>query len=397
MIFVTNFNNYDEKLIMEYIMNIIWLTKLTDRDSFRITQLKMSEALKKQGNNVTLILTKHFTEKKEKQNGFFYLPTIDVRILSGLIYGLIIFLYLPFFAKKTKTDIIIVSGDTIWSPFIFSLKMLNLPLILDVRSLEIDTEKSVFKDISFYLSRYLTDGLTTISPELAEILQKKYHLQDKKIGIWSSGFSKDQFNASQDNFIKNKDTDQFVLLHHGTYSATRGIRELICSIAEIDSSLKKKIKLLLVGIPQNKSEELKRLCFELNIIEQVEIIPPVDIDKIPLYIQSCDVGVIPLPPKYEWWRVSVPLKTLEYLAMGKPIIATDIPFHQKIFHMATCGILLNTNQPKEIANAIRFLYDNKEKLNEMGDKGREIVERFYSWESKASELEEFLKTVLTGK
>ena len=33
-------------------MNIIWLTKLTDKDSFRNTQLMMSEALRKQGIKV---------------------------------------------------------------------------------------------------------------------------------------------------------------------------------------------------------------------------------------------------------------------------------------------------------------------------------------------------------
>ena len=40
------------------------------------------------------------------------------------------------------------------------------------------------------------------------------------------------------------------------------------------------------------------------------------------------------------------------------------------------------------------LYQNKEKLYDMGKKGKEIVENYYSWESKASELEEFLKQFL---
>jgi glycosyltransferase involved in cell wall biosynthesis len=377
-------------------MNIIWLAKLTDKDSFRNTQVSMSESLRKQGNEVTLILAKHFTEKKENQNGIHYLPTIDFKILSGLVYGIFIFL-LPLLVKNKEVDIFIVSGDTIWSPFLLLFKIFQIPLILDIRSLEIDTEKFVLKDISFYLSRYLTDGLTTITPELADILKKKYHLQDKKIGVWSSGFSTAQFNTIQENITTNHSGDKFVLLYHGTYSRTRGIEELIRSITYIDPPLKKKIQLILIGIPQNKIEDLTKLCKELNIYEQVKIIPPVDIKKIPFYIQSCDVGIIPLPPNNEWWRVSVPLKTLEYLAMGKPIIATNIPFHQKIFDMATCGILINTNTPKEIANAIMSLYQNKEKLNEMGKKGKEIVEKYYTWEQKAFELEEFLKTILASR
>jgi len=48
-------------------MNIIWLTKLTEKDSFRNTQLMMSEALRKQGNEVSLILARNLSEKKDKQ------------------------------------------------------------------------------------------------------------------------------------------------------------------------------------------------------------------------------------------------------------------------------------------------------------------------------------------
>ena len=178
------------------------------------------------------------------------------------------------------------------------------------------------------------------------------------------------------------------------YSPSRGIEELIRSIPLVDEPLKEKIKLILVGIPKNKIEEIEHLCKSLNISNQVEIIPPVDIEKIPVYIQSCDVGVIPLPTDNEWWRVSVPLKTLEYLAMGKPIIATNIPFHKKIFDICNCGILLDTNKPNEIAKAIDLLYQRKEKLHDMGQEGKEIVEKYYSWECKAIELEEFLKQFL---
>jgi glycosyltransferase involved in cell wall biosynthesis len=378
-------------------MNIIWLTKLTDTDPFRNTQVMLSDALRKRGNDVTLILAKHFTEKKDDQKGIMYLPTLNFKIVSGFVYGFIIFLYLPILIKNKKVDIIIISGDTIWSPFFVLYKIFKIPLILDLRSLPIDTDTLVLKDISFYLSRYLIDGLTTITPELAEVLKKKYHLQDKKIGIWSSGFSRSQFNILPKDSEKNHIRNKFVLLHHGTYSPTRGIEELIRSIVYINPSIKENITLLLVGIPNKKIEDLKKLCNELNISQQVEIIPPVDINRIPSYIQSCDVGIIPLPPNNEWWHVSVPLKTLEYLAMGKPIIATNIPFHQKIFSLVKCGILINTNQPEEIANAISSLYQNKENLNEMGKKGKELVERYYSWESKASELEEFLKTILMSK
>lgn len=375
-------------------MNIIWVTKLTDKDPFRNTQLMMSEALRKKGHDVTLILARDFSEKKENKEGVAYLPTINAKFLSGLLFGFIVFLSLPKYIKNKKADILVISGDTIWTPFLILMKLFKIPIILDLRSLPIDTDTIRLKDISLYISRYTTDGITTITPELAEILKKKFHLQDKRIGIWSSGFSKIQFNETGINSLKNKREGEFILLHHGTYSPSRGIEELIHSLTFLDGSLKDKITLLLVGIPDNKIEELTLLIKKLKVSNQVEIIPPVDIGKIPTYIQYCDIGIIPLPPDNEWWHVSVPLKTLEYLAMGKPIIATKIPFHKKIFKECDCGILLNTNKPEEIAQAVQTLYQKRDRLNDIGKKGKELVDKYYSWEHQATEFEEYLRQLV---
>jgi glycosyltransferase involved in cell wall biosynthesis len=372
-------------------MNIIWLTKLTDKDPFRNTQLMMSDALRKHGNEVTLVLARNFAEKKEKHEGMVYLPTLDIKFLSGLLFGFIVFFSLPGLLKKKKIDIIFVSGDTIWSPFFLPIRFFGIPLIMDMRSLPIDSDMMKLKNSSLYLSRFLVDGVTTITPELAIILQKKFHFVDTPIGIWSSGFSKDQFRGVQQDLIDTAFKDKFVVMHHGTYSPSRGIEELIRAIPLVNDAVKKQIVLLLVGIPQEKIEDLQNLCQTLGISKLVTIIPPVEIKKIPSYIQQCDVGVIPLPPDNEWWHVSVPLKSLEYLAMGKPVIATSIPFHQKIFELCDCGVLINTNKPEEIGRAIDFLYEQKEKLVDMGKKGREVVEKYYSWESKALEVEEYLR------
>jgi len=378
-------------------MKIFWLTKLSDKDQYRRTQLEISEALRKRGHIVSLIFARHFSEKKQIQKNIIYLPTINCRIISGFIFGIIIFFYLPLIIKKKKADLVIVSGDTIWNPFLLSFKPYDIPIILDIRSLPIDRDKSsLLTDISFYFSKYLFDGYTTISRELKEILKKKYHLQDKRIGIWSSGVSKDLLNNSlNQQAIDNKiDTHKFVLINHGTYSPTRGIENLIRSIAELNDFMKKNIKLLLIGIPIEKKIDLTTLCEELKLTEEIDIIPPVDNEKIPQYIRSSDIGIIPLPPNNQWWQVSVPLKTLEYLAMSKPIIATNIPFHHRIFEKGNCGVLIENNEPKTIANAIIFLYKNREKLDEMGRKGREIVEKYYTWEKSAIDLEEFINKII---
>lgn len=378
-------------------MNIFLVTKLMDKYPFKTTEFELSESLRKRGHNVTLFMAKNIGENKPIKKDIIYLPTVDYRIISGLLFNIILFFYLPFIIQKKRADIIIASGAATWFPFALIVKLFGRPVLMDIRSLQIDKERWIPFDIFLYLSRYLLDGLTTITPELKKVLMQKYGIKGEKIGIWSSGVSLEKFTKlpiTKNSISTIRDSKSFIVIYHGSYSPTRGIENLIKSIGCLKNPLRKKIKLLLVGINPNRTEDLLRLCNEIGVKEQTEFIPKVEYKEIPAYISLSDIGIIPLPPENEWWRVSSPLKTLEYLAMGKPIIATNIPFHQRIFDKGECGVLIETGSPKALADAITYLYQNRDKLDEMGKKGREIVEKYHTWDNKALELEKFLKTVL---
>jgi glycosyltransferase involved in cell wall biosynthesis len=160
----------------------------------------------------------------------------------------------------------------------------------------------------------------------------------------------------------------------------------------LDSKLKDKIRLIIIGSSSIKIiNNLLKMIEEKKLKNQIYILPPVEYSKISKYIINADVGVIPLPLDYIFWQVSAPLKTLEYLAAKKPIIATKIPFHQKIFDKGNCGILLDNATPHIIADGINQMYNKRKELKNMGKIGREIVYNYYTWDYMAKELEIFLK------
>ncbi len=378
-------------------MNIAWISKIEFNMPHKTSRLKLSEALIKRGHIVTLYMVKKFGEKSSNPNYIVRIPTIHFPILSGFFYGLTVFFYFPIFLSRKKADIIIIDCTKVWLPFIIPLKILNIPIILDIRTLPIDKDESSFFKVAMYLSQYVVDGITTITPELKNILIDIYGLNKMKIGIWSSGVSVEDFDIDKIEEIKfNKKEshkDNYTLIYHGDYSPTRGIENLIKAISKLDSNLKNKIKLMIVGIPKNKIKDLTKLSEDEGVKEQINILPKVDYDKINHYLKLADVGVIPLPPENKWWKVSAPLKTLEYLAAGKPIIATNIPFHCKIFEKGNCGILIESGSPEAIAEGITNMYKNKNDFREMGIKGRNIVEKFYTWDVMAEKLEFFLNNL----
>lgn len=374
-------------------MNIVWISKISMGMPHKTSRLKMSEALRKRGHNVTLYMVKKFGEKNTDLPNIVQIPTINFPILSGLFYGLLVFVYFPIFLSKKSIDIIIIDCTKVWLPFVIPLKILNVPIILDIRTLPIDREKSFFFNVSLRMSRYVVDGITTITKELKKVIREDYNLEKKNIGVWSSGVSIEDFNEleiNQHDILDGK-SRKFTLLYHGDYSPTRGIEDLIKSIGRLNPSLKKDIFLLIIGMPKDKIIKLSGLSDREGVKEQIRILPKVEYNEIIKYIKISDIGIFPLPPENRWWQVSAPLKTLEFMAAGKPAIVTNIPFHKSIFEKGNCGILIESSNPKIIAEAITFSYKNQGDLKKRGIEGRKIVDENYTWDSMAHKFEKFLK------
>jgi len=379
-------------------MKIYWITELDINTKHKASRFELAEALRNRGHIVTLVIKRKIGEKKIKNEKIIAFPTILCRIISKFIFGMILFFYLPFIIRTKKIYIILIDVVDVWLPFLIPLKLLRIPLILDIRSTTIKgTLNSVLQVTSLFLSKYLVKGWTTITPELKNILVKKYKIKKEKIGIWTSGVSIKNF-TNQSNvgktIIQTVKSKPFILMYHGSYSPYRGIENVILSLNKLNNSVRDKIKVLFVGFNESQIKKLSVFCDKINIAEKVQFIPQVRYEELPSYISICDVGIIPLPPGNEWCWESSPLKTLEYLAMSKPIIATNIPFHQKIFDKGNCGVLIKNSEPESIANAITDIYNNREKLDAMGKVGREIVEKFYTWDKKALDLEKFINTLL---
>lgn len=379
-------------------MKIFWITELDMYTKHKASRFELAEALRKRNHIVTLIIKRKIEEKKIKNEKIITLPSIPCPIISKFIFGILLFFYLPILVRKKKIDIILIDGVQIWLPFITSLKIFHIPFILDIRSTT--TKKSLdslLQVTSLFLSNYLVKGVTTITPELKNILIKKYKIKKEKIGVWTSGVSLKNFTNRpniESNIIETTKSKPFILMYHGSYSPNRGIENIILSLNELSTPIKENIMVIFVGFNESQIKKLSMFCDRLNITENVKFISQVRYEELPQYISLCDVGIIPLPPDNTWCWESSPLKTLEYLAMSKPIIATNIPFHQRIFYKGNCGVLIKNSKPNSIANAINYLYIHREKLDNMGKVGREIVEKFYTWDKKALDLEKFINTIL---
>ena len=119
---------------------------------------------------------------------------------------------------------------------------------------------------------------------------------------------------------------KFVVFYHGVFRINGGIIETIKSIKILENKYPD-IVLFLLG---NGNESLMRQVIQENKVQDRVIIhAPVDYADVPKYIAIGNIGIVPLPNIPDW-RYQSPLKLVEYLAMKKAVIATDIPANREL-------------------------------------------------------------------
>ena len=81
-----------------------------------------------------------------------------------------------------------------------------------------------------------------------------------------------------------------------------------------------------------------------------------------------------------------PLKILESLAAGVPVVASDLPSVREIMADGEHGRLVHPDRPGELARVIRVLLQYPEQLREMGRRARHKMERDFTWSQATKRL-----------
>ncbi len=83
---------------------------------------------------------------------------------------------------------------------------------------------------------------------------------------------------------------------------------------------------------------------------------------------------------------AIPLKLLEYMAAGLPVVASDVGFIGDIVRREGCGLLVPPDQPEAHARALARLLSDPDEARVLGRRGRRAVEARYTWEAEATRL-----------
>ena len=213
-----------------------------------------------------------------------------------------------------------------------------------------------------------------------------------KISIIPAGVDIEQFNPQVDGAsIREKYgvlEDDILLFFMGWIYDFSGMKEVAESLLknEVD-----KIKLMVVG-----EGDLYELLLRMKSVKDVNgkliLTGKVPFDQIAQYIAAADICLLPAI-KNDIMMNIVPIKMYEYMAMGKPIIATNLPGIQKEFGSSN-GVSY-VDKPEEVLEKSLWLYSTN-KIREEGAKAHSYT-RHLSWDNIVDQFETQLEGLVNNE
>jgi glycosyltransferase involved in cell wall biosynthesis len=336
-----------------------------------------------------------------------YLRFPDHTIGRGLLCQALVSLLLPFLLLSIKPDVVVTEYSLVpvMIPFaiLAKIELIRTCFHLDLRSEPVSVYgvRAKYHYLRYWLGMHLTRrffrGVTVITDYMADKITKQFGFKREHIGVWESGVDVDLFNP--DNCLSRATkTDvglsaEFVAMHHGAFDLDRGILETIEAVVQLHQS-GYSIGLFLLGAGM-LYKQAQSLVKEREAENYIVVNPPVRYEKVPGYIVDiCDIGLCVLSPEVPWWRGSSPMKIMEYLAMGKPVIVTDIEAHRAILSGQPFSIFISKGGQSDISNALKLAYERRVELSSLASEARSFVSLNYPWQAQALLFEAYLIKML---
>ena len=262
--------------------------------------------------------------------------------------------------------------------------------VLDIRTIPVTHSKlrnaleNYFFRKSLRFAAEKLDGITYITEEMRYHCKNRLSLPEHKSSIWSSGVNMRHFTPR----IKKTGRGTFTLIYHGNMAKNRGLDNMIRAFDLLKSY---DVEIILLGSGRGLSY-LKKLTSRLKLGNRVVFKPPVPHIRIPEHIAQADAGVLPFPD-WKGWNTSSFIKLFEYLACGRPVVATKIPAHTNMLQGRDFVFWAEESTPEKLAEAVKKAYMTRNDFQELEKKSREFIKHKYTWKKQAEKLEKFLKEI----
>jgi glycosyltransferase involved in cell wall biosynthesis len=176
-----------------------------------------------------------------------------------------------------------------------------------------------------------------------------------------------------------------VVVYAGTFEDYQGLPTLLAGIPAVLSKVPNAV-FVLVGDSGSKGASFYRQARKMGVENSLRVISRQERERIPAFLALADVLFSP-----RLYGGNLPLKIFEYLASGKPIVATDIPAHRSVLNEKRA--VLVAPEPHAFADAIVWVLQNPLEATALAEAARGYVTEQFGWKQFLYELEQVYSMV----
>lgn len=275
-------------------------------------------------------------------------------------------------------------------PFVLEV---NAPLVYEAsryRELLLD-------DLAREIEKFLftaADCVITVSEELREYVQGI--APATRVDVVPNGVNVKLFGHADDSALwRSRMTalpeKDFLVTFVGSVKPWHGVDSLIDAI-EILNTKGEQVSLAIVGNGDSSQAEFERSCRERHLHKVVTFTGAVPYENVPAIMGASDVLVAPYPDLSQFYFS--PLKIYEYMAAGKPIVASRIGQIAGLLKDNETGLLVSPGNPKELAEAIIRLKNDRDLGSRLGKTAAQEAVEKHSWMQRIGLVDAIFKELM---
>jgi len=262
-------------------------------------------------------------------------------------------------------------------------RALDIPFVLEVNS-PLPEEARRFRDLAnVSLAEGIADlllggadGIVCVSAEVARWVEGR---RGRAQGVWvvPNGVDETLFSpcaAPRPAPLPPDGTP--VIAFAGSFRPWHGLEELLAAFRILVGGAAPDAHLLLVGDGPSRAE-LEAEAARAGLAERLHITGLVPHAEVPRWLAGATLAVAPYPRLDGFWFS--PLKLYEYLALGLPVVASDVGQVREALGGGERGVLCPPGDPAALAEAMAAVIEDRDRANALAEAGREWVLENATW------------------
>lgn len=330
-----------------------------------------------------------------------YIPTVSLPGIRPLSYILFSLFYLPCLFLIVRPDVVYVRDIkfTILPTLLAALH--RLPCILEVNGLMDESAKirkvktATFTILSAFHKWNLRKAshLVTVTPGIKDEMISRYGVAQEKISIITNGVDLQRFKPAPMPEARARvglAPDYKYVGFVGGLFPWHGLDQLVEAAPYILEKVPS-ARFVIVGSGMMESA-LKDMVANNGLDHAFIFTGSVPFDSVSDYVNSFNLCVVFFKKVRK--DPGDPIKLYEYLACGRPVLASDVRGYGDLVEKIGAGSSVTSEDPIATADAIIKLLQDDGEAEAMGERGAREAQESFSWDKKAKETEMIMSRLI---